>query len=95
MFKYDSTHGPYKGIIKVIDEFTLEIDGKKVSVTSKRYAIDMAYGHGVTLFSAQAYGYYDLIHDFERRQKKKHLPAISNLCIAASGQFNCHIITLL
>lgn len=43
MFKYDSTHGPYKGTIKVIDGSTLEIDGKKVSVTSKRYAIGMAY----------------------------------------------------
>jgi glyceraldehyde 3-phosphate dehydrogenase len=60
MFKYDSTHGTYKRTIKVIDEFTLEIDGK-VSVTSKRYAIDMAYG--CILFSVQAYGYYDLIHD--------------------------------
>lgn len=43
MFKYDSTHGPYKGTIKVINESTLEIDGKKVSVTSKRFAIVMAY----------------------------------------------------
>ena len=38
MFKYDSTHGPYKGTIKVIDKLTLEIDGK-VSVTSNRYPI--------------------------------------------------------
>jgi glyceraldehyde 3-phosphate dehydrogenase len=36
MFKYDSTHGPFKGTITVLDESTLEINGKKVSVTSKR-----------------------------------------------------------
>ncbi|KAJ3707788.1 hypothetical protein LUZ61_011493 [Rhynchospora tenuis] len=36
MFKYDSTHGQYKGTLKVIDGSTLEIDGKKVSITSKR-----------------------------------------------------------
>ncbi|VAI80263.1 unnamed protein product [Triticum turgidum subsp. durum] len=37
MFKYDSTHGPFKGTITVLDESTLEINGKKVSVTSKRW----------------------------------------------------------
>ncbi|KAF7111095.1 hypothetical protein CFC21_111145 [Triticum aestivum] len=37
MFKYDSTHGPFKGTIAVLDESTLEINGKKVSVTSKRW----------------------------------------------------------
>ncbi|KAL5200200.1 hypothetical protein ABZP36_021403 [Zizania latifolia] len=37
MFKYDSTHGPFKGTIKVVDESTLEINGKKISVTSKSF----------------------------------------------------------
>lgn len=37
MFKYDSTHGPFKGTIKVLDESTLEINGKQVKVVSKRY----------------------------------------------------------
>ncbi|XP_072963779.1 glyceraldehyde-3-phosphate dehydrogenase GAPCP2, chloroplastic [Typha angustifolia] len=36
MFKYDSTHGLFKGTLKVVDESTLEINGKKVTVTSKR-----------------------------------------------------------
>lgn len=37
MFKYDSTHGPFKGTIKVLDDSSLEINGKKVKVVSKRY----------------------------------------------------------
>ncbi|XP_061350603.1 glyceraldehyde-3-phosphate dehydrogenase GAPCP1, chloroplastic-like isoform X3 [Gastrolobium bilobum] len=36
MFKYDSTHGPFKGTIKILDDSTLEIDGKQVKVVSKR-----------------------------------------------------------
>lgn len=37
MLKYDSTHGLFKGTIKVIDESTLEINGKQIKVTSQRY----------------------------------------------------------
>ena len=37
MFKYDSTHGPFKGTIKILDDSTLEINGKHVKVVSKRY----------------------------------------------------------
>lgn len=37
MFKYDSTHGVYKESIKVLDESTLEINGKQIKVSSKRY----------------------------------------------------------
>ncbi|GJN19100.1 hypothetical protein PR202_gb06338 [Eleusine coracana subsp. coracana] len=36
MFKYDSTHGPFKGSIKVLDDSSLEINGKKITITSKR-----------------------------------------------------------
>uniref|UniRef100_A0A804U9H8 Glyceraldehyde 3-phosphate dehydrogenase NAD(P) binding domain-containing protein n=1 Tax=Zea mays TaxID=4577 RepID=A0A804U9H8_MAIZE len=34
MFKYDSTHGPFKGSIRVVDDSTLEINGKKVENAS-------------------------------------------------------------
>lgn len=37
MFKYDSTHGIFKGTIRVVDESTLEINGKQVKVSNKRY----------------------------------------------------------
>ncbi|CAN6804256.1 unnamed protein product [Brassica oleracea] len=36
MLRYDSTHGNFKGTINVIDDSTLEINGKKVNVVSKR-----------------------------------------------------------
>ncbi|CAN6193671.1 unnamed protein product [Urochloa humidicola] len=44
MFKYDSTHGPFKGSIKVLDATTLEINGKQISVTSKRDPSDIPWG---------------------------------------------------
>lgn len=37
MFKYDSSHGPFKGTIKVLDDSTIEINGKLVKVVTKRY----------------------------------------------------------
>uniref|UniRef100_J3MGN7 Glyceraldehyde-3-phosphate dehydrogenase n=2 Tax=Oryza brachyantha TaxID=4533 RepID=J3MGN7_ORYBR len=45
MFKYDSTHGLFKGTIKVVDESTMEINGKKISVTSKRDPSDIPWGN--------------------------------------------------
>ena len=42
MLRYDSTHGNFKGTINVIDDSTLEINGKKVNVVSKRYRFKMA-----------------------------------------------------
>lgn len=54
MFKYDSTHGIFKGTIKVVDESILEINGKRVQVTSKRYHISqsnmMFYSNGIVYF---------------------------------------------
>ncbi|CAL0326376.1 unnamed protein product [Lupinus luteus] len=44
MFKYDSTHGPFKGTIKVIDDSSLEINGKKVKIVSKRDPADIPWG---------------------------------------------------
>ncbi|KAJ0089043.1 hypothetical protein Patl1_33289 [Pistacia atlantica] len=36
MFMYDSTHGIFKGTLKVVDESTLEINGKQIKIFSKR-----------------------------------------------------------
>ena len=37
MFKFDSTHGNFNGTINVVDDSTLEINGKQIKVSSKRY----------------------------------------------------------
>ena len=44
MFKYDSTHGVYKGSLKVIDDKTLEIDGHRIIVNFKRDLAEIRWG---------------------------------------------------
>ncbi|KAI3975215.1 hypothetical protein MKX01_029673 [Papaver californicum] len=44
MFKYDSTHGVFKGTLKVVDSSTLEINGKQIKVTSKRDPAEIPWG---------------------------------------------------
>lgn len=36
MLKYDSTHGRFKGTVRVLDDSTLEINGKKIFISNKR-----------------------------------------------------------
>ncbi|XP_020243318.1 glyceraldehyde-3-phosphate dehydrogenase GAPCP2, chloroplastic-like [Asparagus officinalis] len=45
MLKYDSTHGIFNGTIKVVDESTLEINGKNIVVTSKRDPAEIPWGN--------------------------------------------------
>ncbi|KAI3851680.1 hypothetical protein MKX03_022325 [Papaver bracteatum] len=44
MFKYDSTHGVFKGSLKVVDSTTLEINGNQIKVTSKRDPAEIPWG---------------------------------------------------
>lgn len=44
MFKYDSTHGVFKGTINVVDGSTLEINGKLIKVFSKRDPAEIPWG---------------------------------------------------
>ncbi|XP_021901428.1 glyceraldehyde-3-phosphate dehydrogenase GAPCP2, chloroplastic-like [Carica papaya] len=44
MFKYDSTHGVFKGTIRVVDDSTLEINGKHIKVVCKRDPVEIAWG---------------------------------------------------
>ncbi|KAA8527202.1 hypothetical protein F0562_008569 [Nyssa sinensis] len=44
MFKYDSTHGVFKGTIKVLDVSTLEINGKQIKITNKRDPAEIPWG---------------------------------------------------
>jgi len=50
MFKYDSTHGVFSGTIKVLDDSNLEINGKQIKITSKRYCF---WGFIFALISVQ------------------------------------------
>ncbi|XP_043700917.1 glyceraldehyde-3-phosphate dehydrogenase GAPCP1, chloroplastic-like [Telopea speciosissima] len=44
MFKFDSTHGGFKGTINVVDESTLQINGKQIKVTSRRDPSEIPWG---------------------------------------------------
>ncbi|KAI4323252.1 hypothetical protein L6164_022873 [Bauhinia variegata] len=44
MFKYDSTHGIFRGTIKILDDSTLEINGKQVKVVSTRDPAEIPWG---------------------------------------------------
>ncbi|KAL0353383.1 UNVERIFIED_CONTAM: Glyceraldehyde-3-phosphate dehydrogenase GAPCP2, chloroplastic [Sesamum angustifolium] len=60
MFKYDSTHGPYKGTIRVVDDSTLDINGKQIKVSSKRSSIfDAKAGIGLSKSFMKLVSWYD------------------------------------
>lgn len=44
MFKYDSTHGVFQGTINVVDDSTLEINGKLIKVFSRRDPAEIPWG---------------------------------------------------
>lgn len=43
MFKFDSTHGNFKGTIDIVDDSTLKINGKQIKILSKRYSYEKSY----------------------------------------------------
>ncbi|KAG8044176.1 hypothetical protein GUJ93_ZPchr0040g33516 [Zizania palustris] len=61
MFKYDSTHGPFKGSITVVDDSTLEINGKKVIITSKRDPADIPWGNFGAEYVVESSGVFTTI----------------------------------
>ncbi|XP_028773294.1 glyceraldehyde-3-phosphate dehydrogenase GAPCP1, chloroplastic-like [Neltuma alba] len=58
MFKYDSTHGPFKGSIKVLDDSTLEINGKKIKVVTERDPAEIPWGEYGTDFVVESSGVF-------------------------------------
>ncbi|MBA0716615.1 hypothetical protein Golax_015434, partial [Gossypium laxum] len=58
MFKYDSTHGPFKGTIRVVDESTLEINGKQIQVVSKRDPAEIPWGDYGAEFVVESSGVF-------------------------------------
>ncbi|URE15542.1 Glyceraldehyde-3-phosphate dehydrogenase, partial [Musa troglodytarum] len=58
MFKYDSTHGIFKGTIKVVDGSTLKINGKRIAVTSKRDPAEIPWGDFGAEFVVESSGVF-------------------------------------
>ncbi|KAL4201029.1 hypothetical protein AMTRI_Chr02g214130 [Amborella trichopoda] len=58
MFKYDSTHGVFKGTIKVVDDSTLEINGKRITVTCKRDPKEIPWGDFGAEYVVEASGVF-------------------------------------
>ncbi|KAK6133109.1 hypothetical protein DH2020_033148 [Rehmannia glutinosa] len=63
MFKYDSTHGPYKGTIRVVDESTLEINGKQIKVSSKRDPAEIPWGDFEAEYVVESSGVFTTIEN--------------------------------
>ncbi|CAA6668609.1 unnamed protein product [Spirodela intermedia] len=55
MLKYDSTHGVFKGTINVLNETTLEINGKRIAITCNRFYVIESSGVFTTLSKASAH----------------------------------------
>ncbi|XWS10594.1 hypothetical protein CRYUN_Cryun38cG0009700 [Craigia yunnanensis] len=58
MFKYDSTHGGFKGTLRVVDESTLEINGKQIQVVSKRDPAEIPWGDYGAEFVVESSGVF-------------------------------------
>ncbi|KAE8725238.1 Glyceraldehyde-3-phosphate dehydrogenase, cytosolic [Hibiscus syriacus] len=58
MLKYDSTHGPFKGSINVVDESTLEINGKQIHIVSKRDPAEIPWGDYGAEFVVESSGVF-------------------------------------
>ncbi|KAL3643125.1 Glyceraldehyde-3-phosphate dehydrogenase gapcp2, chloroplastic [Castilleja foliolosa] len=69
MFKYDSTHGPYKETIRVVDESTLEINGKQIKVTSKRDPADIPWGDYGVEYVVESSGVFTTVEKASVHQK--------------------------
>ncbi|GKV29449.1 hypothetical protein SLEP1_g38376 [Rubroshorea leprosula] len=61
MFKYDSTHGVFKGTIRVVDESTLEINGKQIKVFGKRDPTEIPWGDYGAEFVVESSGVFTTI----------------------------------
>ncbi|KAG6572481.1 Glyceraldehyde-3-phosphate dehydrogenase GAPCP2, chloroplastic, partial [Cucurbita argyrosperma subsp. sororia] len=58
MFKFDSTHGNFKGTINIVDDSTLEINGKQIKVSSQRDPAEIPWGEFGVEFVVESSGIF-------------------------------------
>ncbi|XP_022148027.1 glyceraldehyde-3-phosphate dehydrogenase GAPCP2, chloroplastic [Momordica charantia] len=58
MFKFDSTHGNFKGTIDIVDDSTLKINGKQIKILSKRDPADIPWGDFGAEFVVESSGVF-------------------------------------
>ncbi|KAL2245099.1 glyceraldehyde-3-phosphate dehydrogenase GAPCP2, chloroplastic [Sesamum indicum] len=69
MFKYDSTHGPYKGTIRVVDDSTLDINGKQIKVSSKRNPAEIPWGDYGAEYVVESSGVFTTVEKASAHKK--------------------------
>ncbi|KAH8501209.1 hypothetical protein Peur_042934 [Populus x canadensis] len=69
MFRYDSTHGVFNGTIKVLDDSTLEINGKQIKITSKRDPAEIPWGDFGAEFVVESSGVFTTLEKAAAHKK--------------------------
>ncbi|GJV60246.1 glyceraldehyde-3-phosphate dehydrogenase of plastid 2 [Tanacetum coccineum] len=69
MLKYDSTHGLFKGTINVVDESTLEINGKQIKVTSQRDPATIPWGDSGADYVVESSGVFTTLDSASAHKK--------------------------
>ncbi|PON98806.1 Glyceraldehyde-3-phosphate dehydrogenase, type I [Trema orientale] len=69
MFKYDSTHGLFTGTIRVVDDSTLEINGKQIKVLNKRDPAEIPWGDYGAEYVVESSGVFTTIEKASAHKK--------------------------
>ncbi|XP_031252794.1 glyceraldehyde-3-phosphate dehydrogenase GAPCP2, chloroplastic-like isoform X2 [Pistacia vera] len=78
MFKYDSTHGVFKGTLKVVDESTLEINEKQIKIFSKRDPAEIPWGDYGVEYIVESSGVFTTTDKASAHIKEKMIHSCNN-----------------